>query len=150
MRRHRTSFESGVTLIELMVVVGIIAILAAIAYPSYQAFVHQTDRSDATRTMAQYSQMLQRCYSQYFDYTNANCPAPVQNAAVTNSPNGYYSVTVASTQQTYTLTAVPVNAPQTGDKSCVQFTLDQTGLQTAKNSAGTSNAQITQTCWGSN
>lgn len=139
--------ESGMTLIELMVTVGIVAILAAIAYPSYQAFVRQTDRTDATRTMAQLAQMLQRCYSQYFDYTNANCPAQTANAAVSNSPNGYYSITVASAQQTYTLTAVPIKAPQTSDNTCVQFTLDQTGLQFAKDSSGTNQ---TQTCWGSN
>ena len=147
MRRPRTTFASGITLIELMVVIAIISILAAIAYPSYQAFVRQTDRSDATRTIAQFAQTLQRCYSQYFDYTNANCPPQVQNAAVTASPNGYYNVTVASTPQTYTLTAVPVNPPQTADTACVQFTLDQTGLQLAKDSSG---VNTTQTCWGAN
>lgn len=142
---HHSRFESGMTLIELMVTIAIVAILGAIAYPSYQAFVRQTDRTDATRTMAQMAQMLQRCYSQYFDYTNANCPAQIANNATTNSPNGYYSIKVVSAAQTYTLTATPIAPPQTQDTKCVTFTLDQTGLQFAKDS---SSNNTTQTCWG--
>jgi len=49
--------------------------------------------------------------------------------------------------QDYTLTAVPVAAPQTGDTQCAQFTLASTGAQTAQNNLA---ANTTKTCWGSN
>jgi len=87
--------------------------------------------------------------SQYFDYTNANCPAQIANNAVNNSPNGYYSITITSAKQTYNLKAVPIAAPQTADKSCVEFDLDQTGKQSAKDSANNNTPQTAQTCWAS-
>ncbi|MBV5274160.1 MAG: prepilin-type N-terminal cleavage/methylation domain-containing protein [Lamprocystis purpurea] len=40
----RARFRPGFTLIELMIVVGIVAILAAIAYPSYQSQIRKTRR----------------------------------------------------------------------------------------------------------
>lgn len=145
---RRNPRATGFTLIELMIVVAIVAILAAIAYPSYQAYVRQADRSDATKTLQLAAQSLQRCYSQNFSYLAAGCNIVAGN---TNSPNLYYNINVAIPDaQDYTLTATPIAAPQTGDTQCASFILSSSGAQTAKNSAGTTNAAITQTCWGSN
>ena len=43
--------HSGFTLVELMIVVGIIAIVAAVGYPSYQNSVRKTNRVDAMNTI---------------------------------------------------------------------------------------------------
>lgn len=134
--------ERGVSLIELMVVVAIIAILASIAYPSYRRYVLQTNRTDAVRGLTLNAQILQRCYSQYFAFNNAACPA--LSAA---SANGYYALTEpVLTASTYTLKATPVGGQAT-DTTCASFTLDQTGKQSALNS---SNADESLTCWGAN
>ncbi len=141
--------EAGVTLMELMVVVAIVGILAAIAYPAYTQFVMQTNRTDATKTMQLAAQSMERCYSVNFNYAGCNVNGTIVNDTSTiGTPNGFYTITFAIPDaQDYTMTAVPIAAPQTSDNQCVQFTLSSTGQVAAQNaSAGIT----TQTCWGSN
>jgi type IV pilus assembly protein PilE len=140
--------RNGFSLIELMIAVLIVGILAAIAVPSYSAYVKRANRTDATRSLSVMAQALERCYSQNFTYNAATCPANV--AVPVPSSQGYYQVTLTVTvaagppaTETYSLTAVPVLAPQTADALCTSFTLDSTGLQSA------APAGNTKTCWGS-
>lgn len=143
-RNFRGPSVGGFTLVELMITVAILALLMTIAIPSYSAFVRRSNRTDATRTMMQDAQSLQRCYSQNFTYTPAGgCPTP---AGTTTSPDGLYSITIAIPSSTsYTITATP-RAAQLKDTPCVSFTLLSSGQQSAMDSGAT---DTTATCWGS-
>lgn len=141
--------NSGFSLIELVVAVGVVGILASIAIPSYTMYVQRTNRLDAIRTMTYDAQALERCYSLQFAYT----PCPAVNMPSAPSPQGYYTITVAVTAgvpnvsaPTYTVTAVPLASPQLADTACAVFTLDNTGLQQATDASST---DTTKTCWGS-
>jgi type IV pilus assembly protein PilE len=141
--------NSGFTLIELMVTVAIVAIIASIALPGYATYTRQTNRTDATRTMQLASQSLERCYSRRFTYLGCNVNGTVMNNGSTmQTPNLFYTITFTIPDaQDYTLTAVPVAAPQTSDTQCVQLALVSTGAQTAQDNHANN---TTRTCWGSN
>jgi type IV pilus assembly protein PilE len=139
----------GFTLVELMVTVAVVAILASIALPAYSTFTRQANRTDATKTMQLAAQSLERCYSQRFTYLNCNVSGTVvNNASTVTTPNQFYRITFAIPDaQDYTLTAVAIAAPQTGDTQCAQFTLAGTGTQAAQDNLANN---TTKACWGSN
>jgi len=136
----------GFSLIELMIVVLIIGIIAAIAYPSYERSVLKSHRSDAENLLSTDSQILERCYTQYFSYA-PTAPAACAPPLVSYTQYGYYTLTTpppAPTATSYTLTVTAVGN-QLKDTDCNNFSIDQTGTKTATNSSGASNPA----CWGS-
>ena len=137
------------TLVELMIGVAIVAIIASVAFPAYSSFTRQANRTDATRTMQMAAQSLERCYSRRFTYLACNVNGTVMNDGSTmQTPNVFYRITFTiPDSEDYTLTAVPISAPQTGDTQCTQLTLASTGAQAAQDIHANN---TTKECWGSN
>lgn len=118
----------GFTLIEILIAVVMVAILAAIALPSYRDQTQKARRADGKALLTNMSQQLERCYTKFGAYNNANCS--VVNGTTQTSEDGFYTVTPAGiTATTYTLTAVPQGV-QASDATCGSLSLTQAGVQT--------------------
>jgi len=131
----------GFTLIELMIVVVIIAILAAIAFPSYQGSVQKSRRADAKSTLLATAQILERCFTEFNKYNDANCSLVQADNTFDDfnsddnriNGDGYYAITdTVWTGTTFTLVATAIGG-QGQDTRCATFTLTHTGAKTATN-----------------
>jgi type IV pilus assembly protein PilE len=131
------STAAGVTLIELMIVVVILGIIAAIAIPGYRSYVVRSNRSDAKTAILAMAGQLERCFTRYNAYDDANCDVPITNV---NSSGGHYRVTAVRTASTFSVTATPVGTQ--GEDPCGSLTLTSSNVRTA---SGT--GQTAATCW---
>jgi type IV pilus assembly protein PilE len=135
---QRRARSSGLTLIELMVVVVIIGILAAIAYPSFQEQVRKTRRADGKAMLVETAQQLERCYTRFASYNNVACGVALPAA----SDEGFYAVnTTALSASAFTLQATP-QGDQVNDAKCGALRLSSTGLQGSQGADADAN-----NCW---
>ena len=134
-RKPILSRADGFTLIELMITIAVLAIIVGIAIPSYTQWVIESNRGEGKVVTMQTAQTLERCFTRFSSYANANCA--VANGDTINSENARYTVTVASAANTFTLTA----APQRADPECGSLTLTHTGVR------GITGTGTVDDCW---
>ena len=156
--------EKGFTLIEMMITMAIIAILASVATMSYTQYVLRANRADAKIALMQLSQRQERYFTEnlryaadYNELLGAGFAANATNLWVDDSNGGYDAAAAASVQDyritltqpggtsTFMLTATALSTRQLKDIKCRTFTINQTGNQTAADSAA---GDETQECWG--
>ena len=99
--RSRGQRQSGVTLMELMIVVVIVGILASVAFPAYKAYVDRAKRSEGKAFLMELAARQERYY---FD-NNSYAANPMDL--------GYASTTPKSDEAHYALTN-PVSDGDTG------------------------------------
>ncbi len=133
--------QTGMTLIELMIVVLIIGILAAIGYPNYTQYVQRGNRAEARSILLEVSQFLERNYTlaNRYDQTSGGAAITLPFTASPKTGTAKYNVTVNFPDtQSFTLSAAPTGV-MTGD-ACGTLTLTNTGTRGAGGSVAD--------CWG--
>lgn len=152
MRSNSKKTGLGFTLIELMITVAIVGILAAVAYPSYVSQLAKGRRADARVQLATAQQWMERFYSENFNFatdtagngvTSTFNIQPFSTSPRAGEGSAVYtiSLTVASTSQTYTLTAAPIAGGRMATDACGSFTLNNTGRR------GVTGTEALLTCW---
>lgn len=143
----------GFTLIELMVAMVVMALLLSISIPTYKSQIRKSRRTEAKTAVLDLAGREERLYSVTNAYSAT--PADLGYAASGSFPvnvgtNAYYQVTVTlptTNPPAFLVTATAISTDQLKDTACRTFTVDQTGVQGATNSSGTSSTAITATCW---
>lgn len=115
-------FNTGFTLIELMIVITIVAILLALSYPSYLRFIRKADRAEAQATL--------------LDWANRQeiwrADNPGYNPDISPQDTSLYSYSIISNNASFTLTATAL-ASQASDTEagvdCGMLTLNQAGMK---------------------
>lgn len=110
--------HTGMTLIELMIVVVIIGIIAGIAYPNFVDYVREARRADAMGQLL----TLQMAQEEY--RLKNTSYADIATLGITLSSD-FYTFSVSNIgAETYTLTATATGG-QVNDTGCTALTLNQ-------------------------
>jgi type IV pilus assembly protein PilE len=132
--------NSGVTLIELLIVIVIIGILSAIAIPAYRNYIVRANRADAKAALLATAGALERCFTRFNSYAEDDgCDVDLDDVV---STEGKYSISATDrTAVAFALLATPLDG-QAQDEECGSFTL------TNANTRGVVDAtQTWQECW---
>jgi type IV pilus assembly protein PilE len=126
--RNTARHRSGFTLIEVMIVVGIVAILASIAVPAYRDYIRRGQLVDATNGLSTFHARMERHFQDNRSYATVGafvspCLGPVGARTVGNG-NFVIGCSAGPTATTFTLQAAGA-----GPMAGFTFTIDQTGTQ---------------------
>lgn len=144
--------RSGMTLIELLIVLVIVAILAAVAWPSFSEAVHKSRRADAMSALTEIMQAQERWRSNQPQYSGTLSDL-IGNR--TTSRDGHYTLGVAvdsasAARSKFTATATVVSSkPQASDTNCQVMRVVVDGGNISYNSGTSSSATNAQPdpCW---
>ena len=131
--------QSGMTLIEDLIVVVIIGILAVVALPAYQDMVQSSRRTDARNALLSAQLAMEKYRGDNQSYATSAAALGISST----SPDGYYTIAVdasATNATAFVMTATPVAGGAQASDSCGTFAVDQDG----PNSSG---SYASADCW---
>lgn len=118
--------QSGMTLIELMIVIAIIGILVGLGYPSYTQYVARAKRAEAISNLMELSQWMERFYTETGAYTGATLPYTKSPKDGTDTD---YTISPTIAATTFTLLAAPQGGQANIDSSCGAISVTNTGVK---------------------
>lgn len=143
--RNKPAAPAGHTLIEVMVVLGILGVLTAIAMQGWQHLVRRQQRAEAKAAVLQVMQQQERHRSRHGRYQPFDATAPglfKWHSGPTPAESAYAISAIAcagmSTGRCVTVLAQPGGAgvrPGQGDHACGVLRLDSLGVQQADGGA---------------
>jgi type IV pilus assembly protein PilE len=135
----------GFTLIELMVVIGVVAVLGSIAVNTYRSYILRTNRTEARMALLA-TQVAQEKYflqnNQYAQDIATVIAAPPAGLGINLTAGGVtiggnYTLSFnAVTANTYTLQAVATGTQTKDTAACLTFTINEQGTRTPADSTG--------------
>ena len=130
--------QSGVSLMEVLIVVALVGMLAGIAYPSYSEMVRKAARTDIAGILYESAQHLEQHHSRTGSYLDTD-------ASIVLLPDGnaHYRLHVRREADSYLLSAIRRPGAAMAVDSCGDFELDQRGVR--GNPGG---ADAGKSCWG--
>ena len=114
---------SGLTLIELLIVIAIIGLISCIAYPSYQTYLLNTGRGNAKLTLIK-AQLKQSS----LHILTPSYSTDESALGLIDSDDYQFSV-ISASNTTYLMQAV-AQGKQVNDTDCLILTIDQDSNQT--------------------
>ena len=143
--------QTGMTLIELMIVVIVLGIIIAIGVPSYRGYIIRANRVDGTSALLRLAANQERFHMQNNTYaSNAQLAAALPaGLGIAATDHGYYNLTIAAAGAGlavgYTATATAVAGESQGsDADCWTYTINEMGLRTAATQGAVDNTAV---CW---
>lgn len=143
---------SGLSLIELMVVLVIIGVLSSLAYPSYLQHLARRDRLEVINLLHEAQLFMERYHAinaRYSVDSNGLIPPtlPARLQSTASQTSNSYSLTVQAGLSSYTLTATPkITQGQWCDQ--LSLKLSHTGAKTALAPDGSAlQAAAVAACW---
>ena len=158
--KHK-KYQSGFTLIEVMIVVVIIAVLSSIAYPSYKESVARSRRAEARVVLTAAQQWMERFYTENFRYDQNSAGVAVTDASQfpsrfsvsplpgQGSPSYEISVIVTpGVRDVYSVRATRKAGSSMASDRCGDFEIDHLGRKKLLNTSGfSSTSAAMDACW---
>lgn len=130
-------YATGVTLMELMLVVALVGLLAIIGVPTYRQYMQRTHRTEAKSALLRIAADQERFYLQNNRYATTFAELNTFPGGV--SENSVYTLAIAAPTPltAFTAQATPRagggtnGVDQTTDAECATFTINSQGIRTA-------------------
>jgi type IV pilus assembly protein PilE len=135
-------YARGVSLIELMTVVGIVAILGVLAVGSYRNYGLRTNRTEGQTALLRIQVGEEKFFLQNNSYTLDIVGLPPAGLGIGNtSTNGYYTLTVVpgttgTIATSFIATATAAGTQATDTAACRVLTIDDQGQRQPNDASG--------------
>jgi type IV pilus assembly protein PilE len=133
--------NSGITLIELMVVIAILAIVGTIAVNSYRGYMLRSNRTEAKTALLRVQTAQEKFFLQnnrYADEDEIAVAPPNGLGIATTTPSGMYRISLSadSGATQYTAIATAQNGQLKDNPACQTLTIDHMGRRTPDEASG--------------